>query len=170
MPATKAFTLGTLNGLVAADVTVPLSTTPFTGFSNLAPLPSNGTSQFWTMAIGFPNSNFTGGKSIHFTVGRGQQHSATVGTFASPTGGLPFAGPNSGTTASNPTADLLGGGVLIPEGTVTTPGMAFSGTVSDGVNSYPFSGTLNNRIGSGYSVQDGYGFINAQTAVSAPIQ
>jgi hypothetical protein len=170
MPATKAFTLGTLTGLVAADVTVPLSTTPYTGFSNLAPLPSNGTSQFWTMAIGFPNANFTGGKSIHFTVGRGQQHSSTVGTFASPTGGLPFAGPNSGTTASNPTADLLGGGVLIPEGTVTTTGMAFSGTVSDGVNSYPFSGTLNNRIGSGYSVQDGYGFINAQTAVSAPIQ
>ena len=137
LPATKAFTLGTLNGLTAADVTVPLSASPFTGFSNLAPAPSNGTSQFWTMAIGFPNSNFTGGKSIHFVVGRGQQHSASVGN------GAAFnAGATGGTTASNSSADLLGGGVLIPEGTVTTTGMAFGGTVSDGVTSLTRSAGL----------------------------
>jgi hypothetical protein len=167
LPATKAFTLGMLNGLVAADVTVPLSTTPYTGFSNLAPVPSNGTNQFWTMAIGFPNSNFTGGKSIHFTIGRGVQHSASVGN------GAAFnAGPTGGTTTATnmASADLLGGGVLIPEGTVFSTGMAFGGTVSDGVTSYPFSGTLNNRLGHGYSVLDGFGFINAQAAVSAPIQ
>jgi len=164
MPATKAFTLGTLNGLVAADVTVPLSTTPFTGFSNLAPLPSNGTSQFWTMAIGFPNSNFTGGKAIHFTVGRGIQHSSSVGnaTFN--------VGPTGGTTAANSSADLLGGGVVIPEGTIFSTGMVFGGTVSDGVTSYPFSGNLNNRIGKGYSTLDGFGFLNAEAAVNAPLQ
>jgi len=167
-PATKNFTLGNLNGLVAGDITPPQSTSPFTGFSNLAPLPSNGTNQFWTMAIGFPTSNFTNGKSMNFTVGRGQQHSSAVGTYASPTGGTPFAGPNSGGTTAEATADLLGGGVLIPEGTVTTNGMAFSGTITDGANTFPFSGTINNRIGSGYSVQDGYGFINAEAAVAAP--
>lgn len=165
LPTTKAFTLGTLTGLVAADVTVPLSATPFTGFSNLAPAPSNGTNQFWTMAIGFPNSNFTGGKSIHFTVGRGVQHSSSVGN------GAAFnSGATGGTTASSNSADLLGGGVLIPEGTVFSTGMAFGGTVSDGVTSYPFSGTLNNRIGKGYSTLDGFGFINVEAAVNAPLQ
>jgi hypothetical protein len=159
--------------LTAADVTQPQGVAPWTGFSNLAPAPSNqganAGSQFWTMTIGFPNSNFTNGKAIQFTVGRGQQHSATVGTFASPTGGAPFAGPNSGTTTADATADLLGGAVLIPEGTVTATGMTFSGTISDGVNTFPFSGTINNALGTGYSPLDGYGFINAQTAVAAAV-
>lgn len=165
LPTTKAFTLGSLNGLSAADITVPLSASPYTGFSNLAPAPSNGSSQFWTMSIGFPNANFTGGKSIHFTVGRGEQHSSAVGN------GAAFnAGSTGGTTLSNPTADLLGGGVQIPEGTVNATGMAFSATVSDGTNTYPVSGTMTNRIGSGYSVLDGFGFINAETATSLPAQ
>ncbi len=163
-PASKAFTLGTLSGLTAGDITVPLSTGPFTGFSNLAPPPSNGVSHFWTMAIGFPTSNFTNGRSFTFTVGRGQQHTAAVGTFAAPLGGAPFAGPNSGITNLDPSADLIGGAVLIPEGTVFSSGMAFSGTLSDGVNMFPFNGTMNSQLGSGYSVLDGYGFINAEAA------
>jgi hypothetical protein len=35
------------------------------------------------------------------------------------------------------------------------------------MSTLPFSGTINNRIGSGYTVQDGYGFINAAAAVVA---
>ena len=44
--------------------------------------------------------------------------------------------------------------------------MTFSGTTSDGGT---FSGTINNRIGSGFSVTDGFGFLNAQAAVAAPL-
>ena len=160
LPSTKAFTTGTFSGgLAAADVAAPT-------FANLAPLPSNQTNQYWTMNMTFPTGNFTNNRSFTFTVGRGQQHSSIVGTFGSPTGGAPFAGPNSGTTSSDPTADLLGGAVLIPEGTVLSTGMAFTGHVSDGATSFPFSGNMTNALGSGYAVQDGYGFINVEAAKS----
>jgi len=156
LPATKAFTLGTLTGLVPADVTVPQSVTPFTGFSNLAPAPANGTSQFWTMTIGFPTGQFTDGKAARFTVGRGAAHSATTGAGTT-------IGP--GTVTLNPIADLFGGGVMLPSGTVISNGMAFSGTTTGGGT---FSGTIKNQIGAGYSPVDGFGFINAEVAVQAP--
>jgi hypothetical protein len=157
LPATRAFALGTLTGLSAADVTVPLSATPFTGFSNLAGAPSNGTSQFYTMTLNFPTTNFSGGKVLRFTVGRGVQHSATTNGTA----------PYTGATSANYIADLFGGGVSLPNGTITTDGMTFSGTTGDGGT---FSGAFRNRIGNGYSPLDGYGFINAQAAVNAPVQ
>ncbi len=158
LPATKAFTVGNLSqGLTSADVTA--------AFTNLCPLPSNLTSQWWTMTLNFPNNNFSGGKSIRFTVGRGNQHSAAVGTYATPTGGVPFAGPNSGTTSSNPIGDLWGGGVQIPEGTVTTAGMTVTVTMSDNSTA---TGTIQNRIGAGWTNLDGFGFINAQAAANAP--
>lgn len=155
-PATRAFALGTLTGLTASDVTAPSSTTPFTGFSNLAGAPSNGTSQFYTMTLNFPTSNFTGGKVLRFTVGRAVQHSASTAGAA----------PYPGTTATNYIADLFGGGVILPNGTVMPDGMTFSGTTGDGGT---FSGVFRNRIGNGYSSLDGFGFINAQTAVNAPL-
>lgn len=162
MPTAKAFTTGTFSGgLAAGDVAAPT-------FSNAAPLPS-GANQWWTMAMTFPTANFTNNRSFTFTVGRGQQHTSTVGTFAAPLGGAPFAGPNSGATASDPTGDLIGGAVLIPEGTVLSTGMAFSGHVNDGVNSLPFSGNMTNALGSGYTVLDGYGFINAETAATGSL-
>ena len=157
LPGTKAFTLGNSSGLTASDVTAPTITPSVVGFSNLAPAPSNGTTQYWTMSIGFPTGNFTGGKVLRFTVGRGAQHSSTVGTFSTPV---------AGTTTSNPIADLFGGGVFIPRNVVVTDGMAYSGTLTDGST---FSGTIKNRIGNGYSNVDGYGLINAQTAVAAPL-
>jgi hypothetical protein len=159
LPATKAFTLGTQQGLTAADITPPSSTAPFTGFSNLAPAPpANGTTQFRTMTIGFPTGNFTGGKIVRFTVGRGAEHSANTSTGLGPTGG---------TVTSNPIADVFGGGVFIPEGTVVTDGMAFSGTLTGGGT---FSGRIKNRIGMGYSNVDGFGVINAENAVALPLQ
>ncbi len=153
-PNTKAFTKGNATGgVVAADASA--------AFSNQAPAPSV-TGQWWTMTLTFANGNFTGGSSLGFTVGRGPQHASVVGNGAAfnpgPTGGV--------TSTSYVMADLFGGGVLIPEGTVTTNGMTFSGTTSGGT----FSGAMRNRMGAGYSVTDGFGFINAEDAVAAPVQ
>jgi len=157
----KAFTVGNLSvGLTSGDVVAVISNQP--------PIPPSTAGEGWTLGLTFPNNNFTGGKSLRFTIGRSLQHSANVGTYASPTGGPPFAGPASGTSGgvSNPSGDLWGGGVLIPEGTVTTNGMRVSGVMSDNST---FTGFMVNRIGAGYSNVDGYGFINAQAAVSAPL-
>jgi hypothetical protein len=148
----RAFALGPLTGLTAADITAPQSTSPFTGFSNPTPAPGNGTSQFNTMAIGFPNGNFVSGDAVRFTVGRGVAHSSTTGNGT-------VIGP--GTIAAQYSADLFGGGVLIPSGIVITDGMTFSGTTTGGGT---FSGVIRNNIGKGYSVLDGYGFIDASAA------
>lgn len=148
-PNTTPFTLGNLTGLTAGDVSV--------AFSNQAPAPSVA-GQWWTMALSFPNSNFAGGDVLRFTVGHGPQHNSQVTNGTGPTGGV--------TSTSFVMADLFGGGVLIPDGTVTAAGMAFSGTTTVG----NFSGTMQNRLGAGYTVQDGFGFINAEAAVSAPIK
>jgi hypothetical protein len=61
-------------------------------------------------------------------------------------------------------ADLLGGGVMIPSGELLPGGAQFFGTYEDGT---PFSGRFFNLIGRGYSQLDGYGFINAEAAVKA---
>ena len=162
-PGSLAFTTGTLTGLAAGDISAPV-------FSN-APPSLSGANIWWTMALAFPNSNFTTAKAFTFTVGRGNQHSSVVGTYAVPTGGVPFGGLNSGGTTVDASADLLGGAVLIPEGTVFPTGMAFSGHSNDGgpVRNAPlvFAGTMNSTLGSGYSVLDGYGFINMETAATA---
>ncbi|MDQ2659461.1 MAG: hypothetical protein M3Y03_03490 [Verrucomicrobiota bacterium] len=46
-------------------------------------------------------------------------------------------------------------------------GMRFRGTLED---SSTFSGIMRNRIGFGFSQVDGFGFINAEAAVTTPIQ
>ena len=91
-----------------------------------------------------------------------------IAVIAAPQGGAPFAGPASGTAGgvSNSHGDLWGGGVLIPEGTVTTAGMVVSGVMSDDST---FSFTMQNRIGAGWTNLDGYGFINAEAAVNASL-
>lgn len=152
-PTSKAFTLGTLTGLTPADIVAPSSTAPYTGFANLAGAPSNGTSQFWSMTIGFASGQFSAGKVVRFTVGRGAQHNAATGNGTT-------IGP--GATTSNPIADLWGGGVFLPRGTVLRDGMTFSGTTTGGGT---FSGVIRNAIGKGYTPVDGYGFINAASAV-----
>ena len=40
--------------------------------------------------------------------------------------------------------------------------MTFSGTIVDGANTIPFNGRIKNKIGHGYSVLDGFGFIEGQ--------
>jgi hypothetical protein len=61
-------------------------------------------------------------------------------------------------------ADLLGGAVEIPSGTVVPAGARFFGAWEDGT---AFEGRFENRLGRGYSRLDGYGFINAEAAVNA---
>ena len=60
--------------------------------------------------------------------------------------------------------DLLGGGVLIPQGTFAPGGATFSANLSDGST---LQGDFTNNIGHGYSPLDGFGFVNAQAAVQA---
>ena len=64
--------------------------------------------------------------------------------------------------AGGNSADLLGGGVLIPSGQFVNGGARFTGKFEGGGS---FSGTMNNLIGYGWSPLDGYGFINAEAAV-----
>ncbi|HEY3747506.1 MAG TPA: S8 family serine peptidase [Gemmatimonadaceae bacterium] len=144
-PNTKPFTVGDQSDIPMGDVSA--------AFSNQAPLPSVA-GQWWTMSLNFSNSSLTNGKTLRFTVGHGPQHNSQVTNGTGPDGGV--------TSTSFTQADLFGGETLLPEGTTIRQGMTFSGTTSTGGT---FSGTINNVVGKGYSKLDGYGFINAQTAV-----
>ncbi len=149
-PNTKAFTVGDKSDIPMSDVSA--------AFSNQAPLPSVA-GQWWTMSLNFTNSSLTNGKTLRFSVGHGPQHNRQVTNGTGPDGGV--------TSTSFTMADLFGQETLLPEGTKVRTGMTFSGTTSTGAT---FSGTINNLVGPGFSKLDGYGFINAQTAVSLPLQ
>lgn len=147
-PNTKPFTVGD-SDVSMGDVSA--------AFTNQAPLPSVA-GQFWTMTLSFANDALSSGKTLRFTVGHGPQHNSTV------TNGI---GPDGGSTSTAFTqADLFGGELLLPDGMVVRRGMTFSGTTSGGGT---FHGTINNRLGAGYSKTDGFGFINAEAAVRAPL-
>ncbi len=150
LPSTKAFTVGTASNVPSASVTA--------SYANLAPPPSNNTSQWWTMTLTLNDSSFTTGKVLRYVVARGVQHSASVA------GAVAGTGPTGGTTSASYLGDLFGGGVSIPSGAVNLDGMTFSGTTSTGT----FSGVIRNRVNAGYSPVDGYGLINAEAAVGAP--
>jgi len=161
MVFTSTFSFGSKSvGLVAADVAATRSNpAPFP--SN--PSPGNTTQHEWTLNLNFPNNNFTTGKVLRFNNGRSQWQDATV--------------PQGLTTTvlvrkGDYSADILGSGVLIPEdplGNDVRAGMTFTGTIDDAGKTYTFNGRLTNRIGNGYSPLDGFGFINAEAAVAAPI-
>ncbi len=149
LPGTKAFTLNTtLTDSVAGAVA--------TGSS---PNGANAT-QYLGLGITIPSGNFPSTKSLRFTIGRGL-------AFAPSTGGTYNAVTNATGGAAYYSADIFGGGVTLPSGVVSTTGMPFSGTTADGGT---FSGVIRNNIGSGWSKTDGYGFVNAATAVSQTVQ
>ncbi len=135
------FTLGDLSGVQASDLTGTLS--------NQAPPPAVIGSHFYTLTIDINPGALTSREGFDFGIDRDEAD---------------VYGP--GGTAGGNSADLLGANVLIPEGTVAPGGMTFGGTTSNG----PFSGVFVNQIGEGYSVLDGYGFINAQAAVQEPLK
>ncbi len=140
----QPFVVGTGSvGLAAADVAAT--------FTNPAPAPSVA-NMFFGMNLAFAPGKFTGGKTLRFGVSRATFRSA----FAPPTGDSRAA--NSG--------DLGGSMVRLPDGTTAAGGITYTGTMADGST---FSGVLTNRIGAGYSGLDGFGFINAQSAVNQPL-
>jgi hypothetical protein len=59
-------------------------------------------------------------------------------------------------------ADALGQGVLYPSGRTVGAGMIFTARTSTGRT---IVGTIRNRIGSGWTPVDGYGYLNAEEAV-----
>jgi hypothetical protein len=137
----QPFVLGTLEALTALDVT---------GTFSLPADPPGLAGQWKQLDIAFAPGSFTSGDLLHFGVDRDEAD---------------VAGP--GGAAGGNSADLLGGGVLIPSGKWVPGGASYFGTFEGG-NS--FKGEFYNLIGCGYSQLDGYGFINAEAAVKSVLK
>lgn len=169
MVFTSKFLVGSLVGINSADVT-HTRTNPAPFPSN--PDPTNPTEHEWTLNLTFANNTMTAGDIYRFNAGRLQQQDSTVPQgLTKPGANAPIIGTGVSLFRPDSDADLLGDGVLIPEdpaGGNVLPGMTFNGTIVDGATTYPFSGRLTNKIGHGYSVVDGYGFINAEAATATP--
>jgi hypothetical protein len=139
--AGQPFVLGTLGGLTPADIT--------SSFSVPADPPA-AAGQFKELSVTIAPGAMTSGEFFRFGVDRDE-----ADAFGS-SGAVRGKG-----------ADLLGQGVLRPEGTVTGGGATFDAVLTDGTR---LTGTIKNQIGRGYSVQDGFGFINAQRAVAEALE
>lgn len=137
----QPFIIGSADGLTPADVT-PTFTVP-------ADLPGLA-GQWKKLTLDFAPGTFGWGDSLGFGVDRDEAD---------------VAGP--GGAAGGNSADLLGAGVLIPQGTLAPGGATFTGTLENGD---VFSGKIVNQIGDGYSRLDGFGFINAEAAVKAALR
>jgi hypothetical protein len=103
--------------------------------------------QWKQLDLSFQPGSFASGDQLSFGVDRDETD---------------VAGPNG--AAGGNSADLLGGGVLIPSGRIVPGGASFFGNFEGG---FPFRGEFFNILGRGYSQLDGYGFINAEAAVKA---
>jgi hypothetical protein len=125
-------------GLSAADITA--------SFSVPADPPAVA-GQWKQLDLAFAAGAFRSGDRLAFGMDRDEQDAA---------------GPVNGAVGGN-SADLLGDGVRIPEGTIASGGASFFGNFSGGV---PFQGRFFNLIGKGYSQLDGFGFVNAEAAVN----
>jgi hypothetical protein len=134
----QPFIVGRTEGLSALDVTASFS----------LPADAPGLPGQWKqLDLAFLPGSFASGDLLSFGVDRDESD---------------VAGPNG--AAGGNSADLLGGGVLIPSGKFVPGGARFFGKFEGG---YPFSGEFFNIIGHGYSQLDGYGFINAEAAVKS---
>jgi hypothetical protein len=132
----QPFIVGRTDGLTAADVT---------GTFSLPADPPGVAGQWKQLDMTFLPGSFASGDSLSFGMDRDESD---------------VAGPNG--AAGGNSADLLGGGVLIPSGKFVPGGARFFGKFEGG---FPFSGEFFNLIGHGYSQLDGFGFINAEAAV-----
>lgn len=101
-------------------------------------------------------------KQLDLTFLRGKFRSGDLLSFGVDRDETDVTGP--GGAAGGNSADLLGGGVLIPSGKFVSGGASFFGKFEDGSS---YRGEFVNLIGHGYSQLDGYGFINAEAAVKA---
>ena len=127
--------------------TIGLSPGDVTGTFSLTADPPGVAGQFKQLDISFLPGTFGSGDLLSFGVDRDEAD---------------VAGP--GGAAGGNSADLLGGGVLIPSGQLLPGGASFFGTYEGGTT---FKGEFFNLLGRGYSRLDGYGFINAEAAVKA---
>ncbi len=137
--AGQPFVVGRTHGLTPADVTASFS---------LPADPPGVAGQWKQLDLSFAAGSFGSGDLLSFGVDRDEADQAG-----------PVAGAGNGNSA-----DLLGGGVLIPSGQLVPGGASFFGTYESGRT---FRGEFFNLIGKGYSRLDGYGFINAEAAVKA---
>jgi hypothetical protein len=137
-PPGQPFVVGRTEGLSPLDVQATFS---------LPADPPGLAGQWKQLDLSFLPGKFASGDLLSFGVDRDESD---------------VTGP--GGAAGGNSADLLGGGVLIPSGKFVPGGARFFGKFEGG---FPFSGEFLNLIGSGYSPLDGYGFINAEAAVKA---
>jgi len=138
-PPGQPFVIGSNTvGLSAADITA--------SFSIPADPPALA-GQWKQLDLAFAAGAFRSGDRLAFGMDRDEQDAA---------------GPVNGAVGGN-SADLLGDGVRIPEGTIASGGASFFGNFSGGA---PFQGRFFNLIGKGYSQLDGFGFVNAEAAVN----
>ena len=137
-PPGQPFIVGRTVGLTPGDVTA--------SFSQPADPPGL-PGQWKQLDLKFVPGTFGSGDLLSFGVDRDEADAA---------------GPN--VAAGGNSADLLGGGVLIPSGKLAPGGASFLGKYEGG---NPFKGEFFNLIGDGYSRLDGYGFVNAEAAVKA---
>ncbi len=135
------FTLGLLSGITSSDITATFSQPS---------IPPALAGQFDLLTLDFAAGTFTGGDIVSFGVDRDEAQSAFPANSA----------------RNGDSADQFGDGVLIPSGQILQSGVTFTGTLANGAT---FSGRFFNRIGPGYSRLDGFGFINAESAVNQPI-
>ena len=103
------------------------------------------TGQYQRMTLAFRAGAMTAGRSVSFGIDRDEAK-----TF------YPEAREGNG-------ADVLGGIALFPERAVVQRGLGYTAELSNGT---VIRGELANRIGSGWTPVDGYGFIDAQRAVT----
>lgn len=136
--AGQPFVVGRTSGLSAADVTATFS---------LPADPPGLPGQWKQLDLAFAPGSFANADLLSFGVDRDEAD---------------VAGP--GGAAGGNSADLLGGGVLIPSGVIAPSNAGFTGSFEGGAT---FKGEFFNLIGRGYSQLDGYGFINAEAAVKA---
>jgi len=137
-PPGQPFVVGRTEGLSALDVQASFS---------LPADPPGVAGQWKQLDLKFLPGRFGSGDLLSFGVDRDEAD---------------VSGP--GGAAGGNSADLLGGGVLIPSGKIVPGGASFFGRFEGGM---PFRGEFMNLIGRGYSQLDGYGFVNAEAAVKA---
>lgn len=135
----QPFVIGRTIGLSPSDVTATFS---------LPADPPGLPGQWRQLDLNFRAGTFGSGDLLSFGVDRDEADAA---------------GPVNGAAGGN-SADLLGGGVLIPSGQIVPGGARFFGRYEGGG---AVRGEFFNLIGKGYSQLDGYGFVNAEAAVKA---
>jgi hypothetical protein len=103
------------------------------------------TGQYQRMTLSFRAGAMTSGRSVSFGVDRDEAQSFY------------------GDAREGNGADLLGGIAFFPDRTVVQRGLGYTARLAGG---QVIRGQLANRIGSGWTSVDGYGFIDAQRAVT----